>query len=938
MLKASRLRKAVWTARCCYHKAPDKCHGVMGIRREDYGSQWERRAPLNPSQVKSLVDKGVKVLVQPSNRRAYPMQDYENSGAILQEDLSEASLIVGVKQVPIPRLLPNKTYCFFSHTIKAQKENIPMLDSILEKNIRLVDYEKIVDDDGKRMVAFGKFAGIAGMINILHGIGLRLLALGHHTPFIHIAAAHNYRNSSMARQAVRDAGYEISLGFLPKSIGAMTFVVMGAGNVSQGALEVIGELPVEYVKPEDLRKVAESGDHKKVYVTVVHRKDHIINKDGSPLDPQDYEKHPEKYRSTFSEKIAPWASCIVNGIFWDVNHPRFLTNMNTKQLLSEENSPKTDEAPGCPRLPHRLLAISDITADPGGSIEFITDCTSIEAPFALYDADHKHQHFKNLRFSGDGVLVCSVDNMPAQLPREATDYFGDQLIHLIPELIQSDATKPLEKESFSRVIHDAIIASNGQLTPKYQYIAELREKTHSILPVSFDKSGNKVLVLGSGNMAAPTIEYLSRDKSTYVTVASEVNDEIEALASKYPNTERVYMKVDKHEDQLEKCIKEHNVVISLLPHYLHPRIARLCIKHKKNMVSTSYVAPEMKALQQDACDAGITIMNEVGLDPGIDHLLAMECFDSVRERGGKITSFESWCGGLPAPEFSENALKYKFSWSPSTALSALLRDAKYLQNGKEVYVAPGRILDPSNIRELNFLPGFNLEGYYNRDSTQYVFAYGIPTAHTVIRGTLRYKGFSRAARGFYLIGVLGTSHHPALSDQAPELTWRELLCILSDKNIDCPDEELNETIFNKVGQDEIQFSAIKELDLLSDQVIYKFPTPMETFVYHLGQRLSYLEDERDLVIMRHQVGIEHANKTPGMEEVSLTLYGEPYGLSAMAKSVGYPAAIATRMLLEDEIHQKGVIIPLSKDIYRPMLNRLKAEDIRASTRTSLSEA
>ncbi|KAJ8047092.1 Alpha-aminoadipic semialdehyde synthase, mitochondrial [Holothuria leucospilota] len=434
------------------------------------------------------------------------------------------------------------------------------------------------------------------------------------------------------------------------------------------------------------------------------------------------------------------------------------------------------------------------------------------------------------------------------------------------------------------------------------------------------------------------------------------------------------MKVDKHEDQLEKCIKEHNVVISLLPHYLHPRIARLCIKHKKNMVSTSYVAPEMKALQQDACDAGITIMNEVGLDPGIDHLLAMECFDSVRERGGKITSFESWCGGLPAPEFSENALKYKFSWSPSTALSALLRDAKYLQNGKEVYVAPGRILDPSNIRELNFLPGFNLEGYYNRDSTQYVFAYGIPTAHTVIRGTLRYKmrygkrknpivcgggqrssgvtggqtlktlltpylkGFSRAARGFYLIGVLGTSHHPALSDQAPELTWRELLCILSDKNIDCPDEELNETIFNKVGQDEIQFSAIKELDLLSDQVIYKFPTPMETFVYHLGQRLSYLEDERDLVIMRHQVGIEHANKTPGMEEVSLTLYGEPYGLSAMAKSVGYPAAIATRMLLEDEIHQKGVIIPLSKDIYRPMLNRLKAEDIRASTRTSLSEA
>ena len=155
---------------------------------------------------------GIKVIVQPSNRRAYPMQSYLNSGAVVQEDISEASIIFGVKQVPIDQLIPDKTYCLFSHTIKAQESNMPLLDAILEKRIRLIDYEKLTDEAGNRVVAFGKMAGIAGTVNIMHGMGLRLLALGHHTPFMHIGPAHNYRNSSMARQAVRDAGYEIALG------------------------------------------------------------------------------------------------------------------------------------------------------------------------------------------------------------------------------------------------------------------------------------------------------------------------------------------------------------------------------------------------------------------------------------------------------------------------------------------------------------------------------------------------------------------------------------------------------------------------------------------------------------------------------------------------------------------------------------------------------
>lgn len=305
---------------------------VIAIRREDQ-SVWERRASFSPAGVKKLIKQGVKVIVQPSNRRAYPMQAYLNAGATVQEDISEASVIFGVKQVPVDALIPQKTYCFFSHTIKAQESNMPLLDACLEKNIRLVDYEKLMDRNGQRLVAFGKYAGVAGMVNILHGLGLRLLALGHHTPFMHVGPAHNYRNSSMARQAVRDCGYEIALGMMPKSIGPLTFIFTGSGNVSQGAQEVFQELPIEYVPPESLRKVSEHGSQNKLYACEVSRSDHLERRDGGGFDAVEYDQYPERYISTFSTNIAPYASVIVNGIYWAVGAPKLITIPDAKNLL-----------------------------------------------------------------------------------------------------------------------------------------------------------------------------------------------------------------------------------------------------------------------------------------------------------------------------------------------------------------------------------------------------------------------------------------------------------------------------------------------------------------------------------------------------------------------------------------------------------------------------
>ncbi|KAI1888437.1 hypothetical protein AGOR_G00185130 [Albula goreensis] len=452
----------------CLHSQRRSRHhkSVMAIRREDI-NVWERRAPLAPRHIKEITNAGHKVLVQPSNRRAIHERYYEKAGAIIQEDISEASLIIGVKRPPEEKVIPKKTYAFFSHTIKAQEANMGLLDDILKKEVRLIDYEKMVDANGFRIVAFGQWAGVAGMINILHGLGLRFLALGHHTPFMHIGMAHNYRNVSQAVQAVRDCGYEISLGLMPKSIGPLTFVFTGTGNVSKGAQEIINELPCEFVEPHELKEVSMSGETSKVYATVLSRHHHLVRKSDGVYDPLEYENHPELYTSHFRDSV----SNPVSVPFLKESPPTL--ELDAQRLMRPvERSALVTE--GSPDLPHRLLAICDISADSGGSIEFMTECTTIDKPFCMYDAD---QHIDHDSVEGPGILMCSIDNLPAQLPIEATEYFGDRLSPYIWEMLPSNATRPLDQEDYSPQVRDAVITSNGKLTPKFEYIHTLREKS-----------------------------------------------------------------------------------------------------------------------------------------------------------------------------------------------------------------------------------------------------------------------------------------------------------------------------------------------------------------------------------------------------------------------------------------------------------------------------
>ncbi|XP_053261597.1 alpha-aminoadipic semialdehyde synthase, mitochondrial [Podarcis raffonei] len=907
-----------------YHKS------VLAIRREDVNA-WERRAPLAPRHVKLLTNLGYKVLVQPSNRRSIHEKDYVKAGGIIQEDISEACLIVGVKRPPEDKLIPNKNYAFFSHTIKAQEANMPLLDEILSKNIRLIDYEKMVDHRGVRVVAFGKWAGVAGMINILHGMGLRFLALGHHTPFMHIGMAHNYRNSSQAVQAVRDAGYEISLGLMPKSIGPITFVFTGTGNVSKGAQEMFNALPCEFVEPHELKEVSRTGDLRKVYGTVLSRHHHLIRKSDGVYDPVDYDKHPEHYTSRFNTDIAPYATCVINGIYWEQHTPRLLSRQDAQRLLAPLR-PSAAATEGCPQLPHKLVAICDISADTGGSIEFMTECTTIDSPFCMYDAD---QHIIHDSVEGSGILMCSIDNLPAQLPIESTECFGDMLFPYIEEMLLSEASEPLESQNYSPVVRDAVIASNGSLTDKYKYIQKLRERREYTQSLTMDKK-RKILILGSGYVSGPVIEYLTRDPNIEITAASVMKKQLEQLAKKYSNVVPVVVDVTEDEKRLEAMVKKHNLVISLLPYAFHPVVAKKCIDNKVNMVTASYLTPAMKELQESVEAAGITVISEMGLDPGLDHMLAMECIDKAKEVGATVVSYTSFCGGLPAPEHSGNPLRYKFSWSPQGVLLNTVQPATYLKNGEIINIpAGGALLD--SVTVMDFFPGLNLEGFPNRDSTKYAKPYGIQSAHTLLRGTLRYKGYSKAIGGFVKLGLINSEPCPMLSATAASISWKELMCRLLGLKQSATYDDLRNAVYNKLNEDARQLDAVEWLGLLGDEPVPIAETIVGALAKHMEAKLSYGPGERDMIVMRNEIGIKHPSGHLEDKYVNLVVYGDDKGYSAMAKTVGYPTAIAAKMVLDGEIDTKGMVIPLTKNIYGPILERVRAEGITYSTQSVIKQ-
>lgn len=425
--------------------------GTIGIRKEEK----DRRVALTPQQIEKLKNEGVNTVVESSQKRAFVDNDYAQIGARVGTDLSSCNIIFGVKEVPMECLLPGKTYCFFSHTIKGQSHNMPLLNKILAGKNSLFDYERVVNDEGFRLIAFGKFAGFAGMIDSLWAYGQRWQSENVANPLAKIKQANEYDSLEAAKEAIKAVGKEIVEQGLPAEISPLVCGFTGSGRVSQGAREIYDLLPIVEITPEELTSSSFFAESSNKVVYKVHFADDKIvspKEKDQPCDFAEYLKFPEKYESCF----APYAahlSILINGIYWEPRYPRLLTIDNLKDLYSQDNP--------------RLKVIGDITCDIGGSIEFTVKATKTANPVYVYDPFAK----KDIDgYEGRGVVVLAVDNLPGEIPKESSATFGDGLLPFVAQLAKADYSVPFADLDIPAPFKRAMIVHNGQLTEDYAYL------------------------------------------------------------------------------------------------------------------------------------------------------------------------------------------------------------------------------------------------------------------------------------------------------------------------------------------------------------------------------------------------------------------------------------------------------------------------------------
>ncbi|OZJ04275.1 Saccharopine dehydrogenase [NADP(+), L-glutamate-forming] [Bifiguratus adelaidae] len=444
--------------------------------------------------------------------------------------------------------------------------------------------------------------------------------------------------------------------------------------------------------------------------------------------------------------------------------------------------------------------------------------------------------------------------------------------------------------------------------------------------------GKNILLLGSGFVAGPCVEYLLRRPDFDVTIASRTLSRAQALQKQYPRASATSVDINDTA-AVEQLVSQFDLVISLIPYTYHAEVIKAAIKYKKHVVTTSYINPQMAELDQAAKDAGITVMNEIGLDPGIDHLYAIKTIDEVHKAGGKLTSFLSYCGGLPAPECSNNPFGYKFSWSARGVLLALRNTARFIEGGKVVEV-PGPELMNSAKPIFTGYPGYAFVGYANRDSTPYAERYQIPEAHDILRGTLRYVGFPEFVKALVDIGFLNDQPQAHLDPaQTQPLPWSAVTArALSVNSSQVSAGSLQEAVISKANLSKSPaknaiLEGMRWLGLFSDKPCHPRGNYLDTLCATLEELMQYGEGERDLVFLQHRFEITHANGQQETRTSTLVEYGVPNGVTAMAKTVGVPCGIATTLVLDGKLAQKGVLAPMTRDICDPIMELLEKEGI-----------
>lgn len=431
-----------------------------------------------------------------------------------------------------------------------------------------------------------------------------------------------------------------------------------------------------------------------------------------------------------------------------------------------------------------------------------------------------------------------------------------------------------------------------------------------------------ILIIGAGRSSSSLIKYLldkSSEESLHLTVGDISIEDINKRLEKHQNLTIIQLDVF-NKTQREEAIKKADIVISMLPARFHLEVAKDCITFQKNMVTASYISDEMNALDADAKKNGLVFMNEIGVDPGIDHMSAMQVIDKIHAKGGKMLLFESFTGGLVAPESDNNLWNYKFTWNPRNVVTAGQGDAAmFIQEGTYKYIPYHKLFRRTEFLQINGNGKF--EAYANRDSLKYRSIYGLENIPTMYRGTIRKVGFSRAWNIFIQLGMTDDTYTIEDSENMSYRDFTNLFLAYSPTD----SVELKLRSYLKIDQDDIMWEKLIELDIFNPtkKIGLKNATPAQMLQKILSDKWTLSENDKDMIVMHHKFGYELNGKKQQIES-SMVILGENQTYTAMAKTVGFPVAIAALKILNGEIKTPGVQRPITKEVYEPILKELES--------------
>jgi saccharopine dehydrogenase (NAD+, L-glutamate forming) len=435
-----------------------------------------------------------------------------------------------------------------------------------------------------------------------------------------------------------------------------------------------------------------------------------------------------------------------------------------------------------------------------------------------------------------------------------------------------------------------------------------------------------ILIIGAGRSATSLIRYLiekSSSENLHITIGDISLESAQKLTKNHLNAKGILLDVF-NEKQREEAVKAADIVISMLPARFHIEVAKNCITFGKNLVTASYISDEMQALNKEVVEKGLVFMNEIGVDPGIDHMSAMQVIDTIRDKGGKLMLFESFTGGLIAPESDDNLWNYKFTWNPrNVVLAGQGGAAEFLQEGLHKYIPYNRLFRRTELIKIKGYGEF--EVYANRNSLKYQKVYGFKDILTLYRGTIRRVGFSRAWNIFVQLGMTDDSYTIPNSEN---LSYREYINLfLPYSPTDSIELKLRHNL--KIDQDDLIWKKLREIDIFNSKkyLEIKNATPAQALQKILMEKWALAKEDKDMIVMYHKFGYELKGKNYQIDSSMVTV-GEDQTYTAMSKTVGLPVAIAALKILNKTITTPGVLRPIDKEVYKPILKELETYGVQ----------